>query len=154
MPRKGDLLLFFFIICFKQGSSWPPGPKKKAQNAGDLFDVRPLGRAGGLPGVMCPDSSIQPLQARVAVGAGDVFLGSDGDPGTCGHAQASRKGSSVPVGDARLTLGTQHRVRAQDGCLCFLTPWCEGNGHCCPSVPYSCLNDHQYLEILILSRGT
>lgn len=31
-------------------------------------------------------------------------------PGMCGRAQASREGSSVPVGDARLTLGTQRRV--------------------------------------------
>lgn len=28
----------------------------------------------------------------------------------CDRAQASREGSSVPVGDARLTLGTQRRV--------------------------------------------
>lgn len=34
---------------------------------------------------MCPDSSIQPLRARAAVGDGDVSLGGDGGPGTCGR---------------------------------------------------------------------
>lgn len=105
MPRKGD---FFFNLL--QAGELLAFRTKKAQNAGDLFDVRPLGRARGLPGAMCPGSSIQPLQAWVAMGSGDVFLGGDGGPGTCGHAQASQEGSSVPVGDAWLTLGAQHRV--------------------------------------------